>query len=312
MPIYIRRFNGFSQKPPVGSVLDSGHPLAKDLVVCALFNEGGGLIVNNYAIPALRGKINVAGSLWKSPPSGGKIGGRVGGTWRNIDTGGGTMADFGSYPNYFEGMKTVSLAVIACFKPDSVTNHGCLGLNNNGTGVANNMIAFHNSNGSGGPSSTNWGGCVTTNGGASFNVASFPALDSTGATLEFVVCTFDGTNVKGYLNGKLQATTAGSGALWNPSGVHFTIGNMFGYAGNQTWAGSPSGYFAAGYLWRRALSASEVEWLYTEPWDMIKRQPASGLGSLAVTTAGGGSLIKERRTLEQFGTRAGSRQLQWR
>ena len=35
------------QKPPLGSRIDTGHPLAQGLVACWLFNEGGGTLVRD-------------------------------------------------------------------------------------------------------------------------------------------------------------------------------------------------------------------------------------------------------------------------
>lgn len=45
----IQRKRYRTQKPPVGSVVDWGHPLSKGLVGCWLLNEGGGKIVQNIA-----------------------------------------------------------------------------------------------------------------------------------------------------------------------------------------------------------------------------------------------------------------------
>src|SRR4051812_47040710 len=67
----------FTVKPPVGTQINWGHPLAKDLVGCWLFNEGGGAsfinLANNSDFILLSGDASIGsdtcGIGLKSPSS---------------------------------------------------------------------------------------------------------------------------------------------------------------------------------------------------------------------------------------------------
>lgn len=308
MPIYIPRFGGHSEKPPVGSVLDAGHPLAKDLVVCALFNEGGGIKVHNCANPNIVGTADSPTQVvWSNlVHSSGQMCGRIGGpgVWSGSGPGVG-MFDFGTYPSYFENLKQFTFGIIAGFDSDSAQAHTALELSS-GSSTSQRVFSMFNSGNPalwfGGPSN-----------GSSFTFVSMTPVDGQSgnglSSPEFPVWTWDGATLRGYLNGLLKGSSAFTG-LANPAGVHLTIGNRIGGNASFPWV-EP---IYAVYFWRRALSAAEVQWLYTDPWVMIRRAPPVGIGSRVAVSGGGGggSLIKARRTLEQFGTRAGSRQLQWR
>lgn len=308
MPLYIPRFGGHSEKPPLGSMVDPGHPLSKDLVVCALFNEGGGINLHNAANPYI---VGVADSpshvVWSNHIiSSGNLCGRIAGPSAYSGSGPGIgMFDFGSDPKYFENMASWSVGVIAGFVSDTFQAHTAIAL---ATGTAANQEVFQIRNNAASPAKWEF---VTSN-GTSYITMLMNSIDGSSgngqASPEFPVFTFDGSTIRGYLNGLFQASTAASG-LSNPAGAHLTIGNIVG--GNSLYPWN-SQLFAA-YVWRRQLTASEVQWLYIEPWAMIRRAPASGIGSrTSVGGGGGGSVIAARRTLEQFGTRAGSRQMQWR
>ena len=224
------------RKPPLGSQINWGHPLSKGLVGCWLMNEGGGNVVSDIARKN-NGTLPSSGITWGYKKSG-------------------IVLNFTATNNINLGTPTI----LAPTTPFSVTAW----VSRSGNIVGNDGIISSKTDTSG-----NLGWLLYANSTA--NKARFLAAgvvaESNSAiplnTLTHLVGVWNGTKVLLYVNGVLQ-TTQGSGTS-QPyySGVSARIGQ---YSVFEKWAG----YISSISFYNRALSPSEIQSLYVEPYQMIQ------------------------------------------
>lgn len=101
-----------------------------------------------------------------------------------------------------------------------------------------------------------------------FNTGGTPGQSTSSATLNsgtwrFVCATWDGTTVRGYVDGIADGTAALSGTLNTGTLAPIWGGGYQSGTGNANW----NGEIAAGWVYNRALTASEVFGLY-EQWKL--------------------------------------------
>jgi len=104
-------------------------------------------------------------------------------------------------------------------------------------------------------------------------------------------------DVRMYENGVFIGNSSPTNSINITSSAKLVVGQQSGYSANsQVW-------FSHGMIWNRALTAAEALQLNANPYQMFqtRRRKFVGIGS-------GGSSIKFRRSLSQYGTGAGKRQ----
>jgi hypothetical protein len=241
--VLIRRHpKRYTIKPPVGTQIHWGHPLAQGLRHCFAAAEGGGNkivdIARNYGADG-------AGTV---------------GSWVTSSMG---VAYKGNNSAYFKAPTNITGAITheIWFIPNTTTNQGLMQLVD-GTVPPSSPSEWDRTlytDGSGKPTFWVWdGAAVQKIAGASALVAS---------TLYQVVAVSTGANIFLYVNAA-QVATAATVQSAAGAGPNYCT---FGWAT----ADDSSNYFNDGTLilgrtWDRGLSAKEVQDLYMRPWGMFE------------------------------------------
>lgn len=243
--------NRWTSKPPIGSNINWEHPLSKGLVACFLMNEGGGRIVKDI-VRKNDGILPTTGITWGAKPSG-------------------IVLNFTATNNIDLGTPVVLRPTI----PFSVTAW----VSRSGNIVGNDGIFSSQTDASG---SLGWllYGRLTSN-KARFLAAGVVAESDNAIplnTLTHLVGVWDGSKVLLYVNGKLQTTTGSGISQGYASGVSARIGQ---YSVFEKW----SGYISSVSFYHRALSPSEIQQLYQEPYCFINPPTIWSKFSTAVAAA---------------------------
>ena len=227
-------------KPPFGSVqINWGHPLARDLRLCVLFNEGAGLPRDLL----WHGPATQSGTMsWLTNSSGPGV------------AAGGTTSDFFSFGSLVDltGIGTLSVTAIATpvgmARGDFVCHWGAAGSRhfNLLQGVTASTFQFFGS--TDGSNSTG------------SNTISF----SVGQTYRLTGVA-DGTDIRLYQNGV--------------AGTPVAVGTLYGGATNTVNVGANDNsgsttQVTLAYIHARPLSASECAWLHAEPYAFLSSVPA--------------------------------------
>jgi hypothetical protein len=223
MPRNGRRWLG---KPPLGYGLDRSHPLARGLVGCWLFNEGGGNLLGDLA--GGRGGA-LAGGAWNAGPAGPEV----------AFNGSSTVATVASYA----AIESLSrLTIVAEVRANNRLGGFQEVVRKGSTGTAWFLLV----NGSG-----TWAFSAD---GTNFGDTSTPSANGERA---FLVGTHDGSRTKLYKNSALYEdiaeTTIGNNADPLAFGALATGSQYF------------NGWIGRVYLYDRALSADEAAWITAEP-----------------------------------------------
>jgi len=242
----MRRRGDGRTKPLPGSGLLHGHPLARGLVGCWLFNEGSGTRANDIA----HGNHGLLGNgtaaavpRWQGQ-----------GIWFD------GMTSYIQVP-YTSGLRPPQISVVASFVW-------------NGDTASNHDVCFHLWNGLDGPSYISYGmaayrtaGPASSMGiGVTGGIAEIPVTTPTAEALTHWAMTADGTRFRGYINQQLQFDVAAAGPVYHPTSDPLRIGCLRPDTPNfHPFAGSI--YLVQ--IWSRALLPSEVQWLHAEPYCMI-------------------------------------------
>jgi hypothetical protein len=88
--------------------------------------------------------------------------------------------------------------------------------------------------------------------------------DPNATRLDMLTATYDRANLRLFVNGVLEATTAGTIAVGNPAGEDIKFN---GFGPPPTESTFPS-FIDMGCMWNRALTISEVRMLYSDPFIM--------------------------------------------
>lgn len=224
-------------KPPIGSQIDSGHPLAQGLTGCWLFNEAGGSVLRDLA-----GKCNgaITGATWRYSTPGGVL---------SFD-GSDDVVTLTVPPQTFtEGQ--VSLCMVV--NPNSQSN----AYMTNGTSNDSNKLAMLFGFQAGAFN-------IFNNEAYPTGVAADTQIAGDVGAWQQIVYASDGARVFGYKSGSKMIDVA---ANLNVNG-----GNLVTFCiGGAAVASAPFGGLVSGFsVYNRALSPSEVRWLYEEPHAFVQ------------------------------------------
>jgi hypothetical protein len=93
------------------------------------------------------------------------------------------------------------------------------------------------------------------------------------AVMHFICATYDRVNLKLFVNGNLEATTASAIAVGNNTGEPIKYLGLGPPAAELFFDGE----MTVGIMWSRALSGAEVALLNTDPYIMWRHEPDDGL-----------------------------------
>ena len=237
-------------KPPKGTMLSRGHPLARGMVGCWLMNEGTGNIVNDLSG---NGNVGIITSALWSP---GKFGPCVkfDGNYDFI-----TIGDVA----ILEGMPGITVS--AWINPSAVPSVV--------RGIATKFWDGTN---------RSWSLIINSTGNVHFFCSTDSQNDNDLASANGVVSaniwehyvgvwSSGDTTIRLYRNGILQATTASQpGATVRTNTTKVCIGDRFYNGTNQDFF---IGQIDDVMIYNRALSATEVQQLYMTPFRMFEREP---------------------------------------
>jgi len=244
----------YVMKPPLGVQLNRSHPLAKGLVGCWLFNEGGG----GYIYDASGNRNTGTLTNMASPPTAtsgwgvGKFGSaiRFEGTDDYINCGNDSSLDI-----------TDAITIEAWVKPDNIDGYRVI-IGNGATNWKEGYVLYLRATAD---EMLRLG--INTGTQLKYATAGNIAVD----TWSYVVSTFDGTSIYLYINGikYSPALTVNDQAVNVGDTV---IGKNVGLLGDF------NGSIDVARIYNRAKSASEVQQLYREPFCMF--EPAYEWGML--------------------------------
>lgn len=247
-------------KPPLGTRLNRGHPLAKGLAACWVMNEGAGVLVSDSS-----GLTNLAltGATWSR--NNGGIGTQIAGGTTNIGTSTFTNIPTATIFSLYTRVAVTSytsLANIFSFGENvSVT-----GTVSSRTGDIRGVLQFNN---------------VIYFFGDNADWATSQSWDVSGA-LHDIAFTSDGTTLSFYYDGRLMQSTA------LPAIVPLLATETFLTLGTNHSSGTvgPNAQYNHAYIYNRALSASEIMQIYLTPYAMLQSPTPRRFYSY---TAGGGN-----------------------
>lgn len=115
------------------------------------------------------------------------------------------------------------------------------------------------------------------NGVTQATVTSTTTMDPAGIRMDLLVATYDQANLRLFVNGALEATTAATLRVGNVAGEFIKFDGLGTAA-----AGQPTfpGYIDMGMVWKRPLARSEVSQLYSDPffaWRDLEEPEAIGV-----------------------------------
>lgn len=264
--------NERSIKPPEGTQLNLGHELTDKMIFCAPFNEGAGRAVDALSQVAGDPSANSGTShmSWQNFPEGiayknngttGVGGNFVGPIWPTANS-----------KRY--GLVNSNVSMVVGFAFATVTNPVLLGLYNSTTRII--AISYDNTQ-----PATNAQLTVVAN--ANFVQAAW--TPSTG-TYYIVGFTYDNkaNACQLYLNGAKLGSSGAAAAL---TGTITSLLVAATFDNAQVWSGGQlNGRIVFGYIWNRALSASEHRQVYDNPWQIF--QPAAPYQRFWLVPAVGG------------------------
>ncbi len=277
------RYN-FPFKPPMGSVVDTAHPLVKDLAGCWLLNEGAGNVVRDISGHGLNGDIS--GAAWSITTEGHGL------TFDRTDDyvlvgdkpalANATQISIAAWVRLPTGSGASDWYQTVISKYNDPSWAGVAWSLRYGVDVANYVNFFFEVPETGDYKlvSTDW-----INSSLYYN------------KWVFVVGIYDGSYVRLYVNAEEKATpVAKTAAVQESPGVPIYMGRAADKSGGTQPMG---GTLGTCLLYRRSLTPSEIRSLYRDPYQMLRRPrielwPAgiSGEESPTYTASGGGTAIK--------------------
>lgn len=231
-------------KPPKGVLLNAGHPLASGLVGCWLMNEGSG-----NKIFDLSGNKNTGSFVNHTTWAPGKFG---------------SCLSFDGTDDYVETNKTASQLGINGAKPKTVSAWACV---DDFTGSQAHTVFGFGTNATGQDFAL-----MTTNGDNNWYMnfwnippdIPFSVPNSKKVWTHFAI-TYDGTTIRIYANGSFVISEVWTLNTGNTRTVK--IGAWLGYVNSYF-----KGYIDNVCIYNRALTATEVNQLYREPFAMFNKE----------------------------------------
>lgn len=252
--MFYQKWKGLT-KPPTATRIDWSNPITKDLAFLCLFNEGAGgslinLVDNSRGIFEDNSGNPVTDYLWQADE---------GGIYALNNSGAGSNLHQWRWQSTTAYNTTGPFTAAArCKFVTSGGEFARLFTNiKESTADANWGILQFNDN-------VNWLIHIDSNGSFSATNVSVASVGG----IEFIAMTWDGSNVRTYINGILKNTTAASGAMTSYSPMNINIGNIKNGTGSPgTWNKPIYGC----YYWNRCLDASELHWLNLQPYGLTYR-----------------------------------------
>lgn len=235
MPIIFPRTQ--IDKPPMGSQINWGHPLAQNLVGCWLMNEGGGLFVRDSA---RRNDGVISGALWQSSLKG-------------------KVLYFDGTDDYIDNSTLTSITgdfTLVCWADDDGSASFNTLLSSKSIGNSGWTFRSEQFNNTGKVGITWWG------------VGDYVTNIATPSGWAFYAAVHNNSNntVDIYVNNSSQRLVVGN-ILTHSNGLVIGAGHR---AGGYVVASFMNGKIAHTYIYNRALSPSEIQQLYSEPYCFIQ------------------------------------------
>lgn len=250
-------------KPPLGSVINGGHPLAEDLVGAWIFNEVGSNTFLNLATPH-HGTSTGTSNAWTTGLYGPGLG-------NGNATGGIDIADEASFDTGINLSVAIGFTLIAL--PGSNAAPFITKWEDTPTAARSWAICTNSSNQIRVLTSSQTSSGLTVDGQA-------VGRTLVANTFYHVVFSFDGTNLNLYVNGLLDATAVSTftGALFNSTiPVQINRANI-GAIVNQ----SNYGVYHYAYIWNnRVLTKADAVQLMLNPYCMIASRQRQFLAKAA-------------------------------
>lgn len=235
-------------KPHVGAQLDRAHPLSRGLVGAWLMNEGAGSVVRDVSGNGYTGAITSA--TW-SP-------GRFG---TCLAMGGSGTVNAGDI-EVLDGCSALTISIWCMATTLGFPDIGVLV--NKDAGSARSFYLRV-----GTTEILSFG--VYNSDGTLGSTQSDAFWKSDAGTWRHIVGVWDGTTVSAYINGVLNGTPGSLSGVMRSNAYSVGIGT--------DWPGSIDGPM----VWRRALTASEIQSLYRDPYQMFRRGNPVVLGGAAAS-----------------------------
>ena len=261
-------------KPPLGARLNLSNPLSRGLIGVWPLNEGTGRKAADGSLTNSQGLLNPL-TFWSATPYGPGL------NCANLPTNRSAAyinlpLDAGTSPLLNPTAQVT--ARVLCYYTINVENK--LISREDGSGNGPYTISNQGAGGSLAFSVQKAGAVVRAGSGGSPSVNAW----------HDIVGTYDGANLRLYVDGVLWGVTALTGALASVS-TNTVVGNGSYYAAYPF-----QGILAAAWLYNRALSAAEVSYLYTNPFAMVAPPLALtlqmlGAGGGVAPVAGSSSLV---------------------
>ena len=242
--VFWTRPKHWNKKPPVGSTINWGHPLAKSLMGAWLLNEGGGKTTRNLVSGR---KSKVVNPVWKS----GKYGQALFTSQTNttyVDTGEEILDATDERITIVCGVsnfRDLNAGQLFCQKRNTPTNDG--------------YTFSYRGDIAGDPFRFTIQGIVDQNSSAT-GIIEGP----------FYQCsvTYDKTHIKFYINNRLLSTHSQNGE------IDTSVGNNLFIASSNAGSGEIAVDWEYFYIFNKPLSLSEIRALYEAPYQFIKaRRP---------------------------------------
>ena len=234
------------EKPMYGVLLNPYHPLARGLVGCWLFNEGGGNIVYDLSGHGNHGTLGGGTAGYCPAWTIGKFGSAL-----NFD-GSDDYVDVGTDESLDVAGGDFTVAVWARWT--AATGNARAFLNFGFSGTSNRFLlttGFGNS----GQDKVSFGYGRSTTYGANWYYDAGSGLND--GDLHFVVATLFGSTVTIYVDDESVSFSEGS--------IGVEDGNFFGLGDNDYFEGDIETIL----IWKRALNPDEIWQLYTDPFCMF-------------------------------------------
>ena len=222
-------------KPPKGAMLNRGHPLARGLVGCWLMNEGSGSIVNDLSGNGLNGAFSGTAPSWLPGDFGPTV--NLPGTDEYI-----------IIPAHSNPRTAITFVMYAKSNQATWPQSGVLG-------TKLSAYTLYTTSGTTRVEFYIWIDTVLKTSG-------YYTLSDITQWHQYVG-TFDGTNLKMYVDGVLQKSSSNPGAIDADAGV-LTLGK---YDFIERYLNGQIGY---SFVYNRALSPIEILNLYRSPFCMFE------------------------------------------